>query len=105
VEADRELLTDLAVAELDHMMGVGVDAHQSCDLHLDAGLLEDLAHDRLCDGLTNVLSTAWQSPEVVVRATLEEDVASLVANHGRDGDDYRVRSGSVWVVVVLGSGH
>jgi hypothetical protein len=98
-------LADLAIAELDDVVGIGVDAHQSRDLHLNAGLLVDLAHDRLGDGLTDVLSTAWQSPEVVVGAALEEDVAGLVANDGRDGDDDRVGSGSVWVVVMLGSGH
>jgi hypothetical protein len=57
-EADGEFLADLAVDEGDDVVGVAVDADQAGDLHVDAGLLLDLADDGLGDGFADLLGSA-----------------------------------------------
>jgi hypothetical protein len=65
-EADRELLTDLVVAVLDHMLGVGVDAHDSLGLDLQPGLLSDLAGNGVGDALPDLHAAAGDRPQLVV---------------------------------------
>ena len=48
---DRELLTYLAVAELDHVVRVGIDADDAGDLDVDAGFFLGLPYGGLGDVL------------------------------------------------------
>ena len=48
----------LAVAVLDDVGGVGVDAHHAGDFNGDAGFLDRFTNEGFCDVLTEVLRSA-----------------------------------------------
>jgi len=63
--------------------GVGVDADEAGDLHVDARFLLDLPDDRVLDGLAQVVAAARERPKIIVGAVHQEQP---VAVH-RDGRD------------------
>src|SRR3954466_10742869 len=75
-EADRELLSHLAVAELDDVCRVRVDADQADDLDRDPGLLLRLAHGRLGHRLAELVRAAGQRVEAAVGALDHEQTAA-----------------------------
>ena len=77
-EADRELLADLTVAVLDHMLGVGVDAHDGLDLDLQAGLLPDPLHGQVAGGV--------RVPEQPGQASAAQQLQPPGLAAGRQGD-------------------
>lgn len=105
MEAEGELLTDLAVVVGDHVAGVRVDAGDPGDLDEDAGLLLNLADDGLADRLAQVLSATGQRPEPIVRSTDEQQPALVVPDDGADRDDERVGLRCARVVEVVGLAH
>jgi hypothetical protein len=67
-EADRELLANFAVCELDHVFWVAVDADQAGDLDRDARLFHDLALHGLRERLAEFERAAGDGVQVVVGA-------------------------------------
>jgi len=67
-EADRELLSNLAVCELDHVLWVAVDADQAGDLDGHARLFHDLALHGLRERLAEFESATGDGVQVVVGA-------------------------------------
>lgn len=86
-ERQRELLTNLAGAGCDHVLGIGVDPDQPGHLDVEPGLLSHLKDHRLLDALAEVVRPAGERPQVGVDAVLKQDAAVLgcdTTDGGRD---------------------
>src|SRR5262249_28949921 len=96
---------DLAVVVGCDVTRVGVDAYQSGDLAVDAGLLHYLAAGGLAHRLARLHAATWDRPVVVVGAPDEEDTALGVGDHyahrGHEAVGFR-RGG---VIEVVGACH
>ncbi len=77
VEADGELLSDLAVVVGHDVAGVGVDAHEPGQSDDEAGLFADLTDGRVSDGLPEVHTTAWHGPIVAIDLVNEQEPGLL----------------------------
>src|SRR5882672_7348230 len=104
-EADRELLTHLAVVELEDVVRVGVDADDPLRLDIEAGLLADFPRNRLGDALADVHHPSGKRPAAVVAAAQEHD-ATLVVGHDRGSAGHEgVGLRGVGLAVVVGARH
>src|SRR4051812_45078180 len=83
-ERNGELLAYLAVVVGHHMCRVGVEAGHPVDGHVVARLLFHLPDHGVGDGLADLVASAWEGPEVVVRLVDEQDASVFV---GDDRDD------------------
>lgn len=72
VVGDVEFLTDFAVGVRDHVLRVGVDTEQACDLDVEAGLFLDLTDDALAEGFADVHGSAGQRPVAGVGPALQQ---------------------------------
>jgi hypothetical protein len=61
---------------------VGVHADQPLDLDAESGFLLDLPYDRLPDGFAELHGASRQSPQAVIRAPLQEDLALPAPDDG-----------------------
>src|SRR5689334_19886270 len=64
-EADRELLPNFAVTELNDVVRIGVDADESGHLDRHAGLFLGLAYGGLREVFAELLSTTREGPQIV----------------------------------------
>lgn len=98
-------MADFAICVSDDVSGVRVDADQVGRLDVNAGFLLDLPHDRVADGLADVLRTTGDRVEVVVGAPDHEEAALVVLDERGHRDHDVGRLGGVGVVVVIGARH
>src|SRR5262245_7776047 len=100
-KADGALLTHLAVRESYHVLRVGVETHDILGLHLQAGLFPHFAPQRLLDALPNLHRPAWQCPQGIVPAPMQQDAAAPIGHDGGGSGDERVRLRCLGVVEVV----
>src|SRR5262245_10862699 len=101
-ENDRELLTHLVVAGVnDHVPWIGVDAHKSGDLSLDARLFERLAYGGFWQRLAEVHGSTRNRPVAVIGASDHENVAIVIDDHNIRRGNETVRLRRVRVVEVV----
>lgn len=104
-EADGELLPDLSVVVCQHVLRVGVEADDVVHLYVYAGLFLDFTDGGLRDSLANVVASARQSPQIVVRLVDEQQPPCVVSDDDGHGGDDGVGLRGLRVAKIVDSAH